>query len=160
MGYSIDEIVSNCDEGYFVKATIASNQDDGVVSYATGGFVYHPFSLKTGQHARLLSDGPFTMLFSDRTRDTAIGGGELSFPNVERQPFDLHEAEQDVGVLVSIGPGEHRIRLSVFGGQSTFTVRPMGNLLVGQGPSVSPSGRPAVFVLALTGYGPRPTPPR
>ena len=125
-------------------------------SYATGGLVFHKASggFVIGgppfRPARLESkpNDPFQMFFSDRKLaiDPQPAGG---FGVSPRQPFNANATEH-AGVSISLGAGAHIMSLSLFGSRSLITLNPMGDLLVGLGPSLGHSAQ-SVFVVAFVG---------
>jgi hypothetical protein len=138
MGQSLDQILAQAANNDTVGATIVSNQDNGIASYAVGSLRVTKGNLEKRLPTFLVSDpnGPFQMYFSDRT-----AGG---------QPFIANETE-NLGVSIQIGlTGGHVMELEVFGTKSPVTLSPMGDLLVGLGPSLGDSAA-GVFVVAFTG---------
>lgn len=136
MGQSQDQILAQANDRDTVGATIVSNQDNGIASYAVGFLQVTLGNLEKRLPTFLVSDAPFQMYFSDRTADG--------------QPFNANETE-NLGVSIQIGlTGGHVMELAVFGTKSPVTLSPMGDLLVGLGPSLgnSPAG---VYVVAFSG---------
>jgi len=157
MGQSLDQILAQVGDGDTVNVTIVSNQDNGIASYAVGGLEFHP---ATGgvilggplfRPARLVSNAsqPFEMFFSDRRLNIDPPPAPGSFGGGPRQPFNANATEK-LGVSISLGTSPLVMRLTVFGGTSLVTLSPMGDLLVGLGPSLGESAA-GVFVVAFLG---------
>jgi hypothetical protein len=157
MGHSLDEILAEAAEGDIVQVAMVSNQDNGIASYTLGGLEFHaatggvildgpPF-----RPARLQSNSsqPLEMFLSDRKLSIDPPPAPNTFGSSPRQPFNANDTEK-VGVLISLGLSPHVMHLSVFGTTSLVTLSPMGNLLVGLGPSLSNSAA-GVFVVAFLG---------
>jgi hypothetical protein len=155
MGQSLDQILAQVADGDTVNAVIVSNQDNGIASYAIGGLAFHkatggvilggpPF-----RPARLESSTPFNMFFSDRMLNIDPPPAPGTFGGGPRQPFNANATEK-LGVSISLGAGAHVMQLAVFGSKSLVTLSPMGDLLVGLGPSLGHSA-PGVFVVAFVG---------
>jgi len=142
MGQSLDQILAQSVDGSRVNVTIASNEDDGVASFAQGQLVLHRGNLEKGIPSSLEPDPgvTFTMYFSDRR--TSLPGTQTL------QPFRADETEQ-LGVSIELGTtGTHVMQLAVFGTKSPVSLSPMGDLLVGLGPSLSRSAA-GVFVASF-----------
>ena len=137
MGQSLDQMLAGAIDGVSrVNVTIASNEDDGVASFAQGQLVFHAGNLEKGLPASLQPDPgvTFTMFFSDR--------------HTGLQPFAADQTEQ-LGVSITLGTtGAHVMHLAVFGTNSPVRLSPMGDLLVGLGPSLSRSAA-GVFVASF-----------
>jgi|tagenome__1003787_1003787.scaffolds.fasta_scaffold20519518_1 hypothetical protein len=157
MGHSLDEILAEIADGDMVHVAMVSNQDNGLGSYTTGDLEFHP---STGgvflggppfRPARLQSDSsrPLEMLLSDRKRVIDPPPAPNTFGGGPRQPFDADNTEK-VGVLITLGVAPHVMQLSLFGTTTLVTLSPMGNLLVGLGPSLSNSAA-GVFAVAFLG---------
>lgn len=155
----IDEVLARLGDKDTVNVTIVSNQDNGIASYAIGGLVFHSatnFVIGGPPYrpARLESNPgqPFKMFFSDRrlvidpppTQD-------YTFQPAPTQPFNANETE-NLGVSISLGGSVHVMHLTVFNSRSVVMLSPMGDLLVGLGPSLGHSAA-GVFVVAFTGVG-------
>lgn len=142
MGQSLDQILADTADGGSVNVTIVSNEDDGVASYAVGDLVFHKGNLEERRPAFLEPDPAapfFSMFFSDRATD---------IPPLGLQRFRADETEQ-LGVSIQLGTtGTHVMQLKVFGTTSPVTLSPMGDLLVGLGPSLSRSAA-GVFVVSF-----------
>jgi hypothetical protein len=157
MGHSLDEILAEVADGDIVQVAIASNQDNGIASYTLGGLEFHAATggvLLDGppfRPARLqsISSQPLEMFLSDRKLAIDPPPPPGSFGRTPRQPFNANDTEK-VGVSISLGVLPHVMHLSLFGGTSLVTLSPMGNLLVGLGPSLSDSAA-GVFVVAFLG---------
>lgn len=157
MGQSLEQILADIRDGDTVNVTMVSNQDNGIASYAVGGLV---FRAATGgvtvggapfRPARLASNPnqPFDMFFSDRKLAIDAPPAPGTFGVGPRQPFNANAPEK-LGMSISLGAGAHVMQLTVFGARSLVTLSPMGNLLVGLGPSLGNSAA-GVFVVAFLG---------
>jgi hypothetical protein len=144
MGQSLDQILADTADGGSVNVTIVSNEDDGVASYAVGDLVFRKGNLEERRPGFLERDpvAPFfSMFFSDRAANIPPPGSGL-------QRFRADETEQ-LGVSIQLGTtGTHVMQLTVFGTTSPVTLSPMGDLLVGLGPSLSRSAA-GVFVVSF-----------
>ena len=151
MTQTLDQMLAGAINGDIVNVAMVSNQDNGIASYAEGGLVFHP---ATGgvvlggprfHPARLESTAtePLEMFFSDR-----------KIPPGTKQPFNANATEK-LGMSISLGAGAHVMRLEVFGSKSFVTLNPMGDLLVGLGPSLGHSAA-GVFVVTFLGILRRP----
>jgi hypothetical protein len=157
MGQSLDQILAQVADGDTVNVTMVSNQDNGIASYAVGGLVFHKatggiiFGGPPFRPARLESNAsqPFAMFFSDRRLSIDPPPSPGTFGHGPRQPFNANATEK-LGMSISLGSSVHAMRLTVFGSTSSVMLSPMGDLLVGLGPSLghSPAG---VFVVAFMG---------
>lgn len=157
MGFSLEQVLDQVNHGDTVTVTMVSNQDNGIASYAVGGLIYHqptggvdiggaPF-----QPATLRSDPakPLKMYFSDRKLDIDGPPAVGTFPHSPRQPFNANATEQ-LSMVISLRPGFQGMHLTVFGSTSLVTMEPMGDLLVGLGPSLGNS-RGGVFIVSFLG---------
>lgn len=137
MGQSLDQLLAGAIDGVTrVNVTIASNEDDGVAGFAQGQLVFHKGNLETGAPASLEPDPgvTFAMFFSDR--------------HTGLQPFAADQTEQ-LGMSITLGAaGTHVMHLAVFGTNSPVQLSPMGDLLVGLGPSLSRSAA-GVFIASF-----------
>lgn len=157
MGQSLDQILAQVGDGDIVNVTMVSNQDNAIASYAVGGLVFHKATggLVVGgplfRPARLASDEgrPFTMFFSDRKLGIDPPPAPGTFGGGPRQPFNANATEK-LGMSISVGTNSHVMQLAVFGSKSLVTLSPMGDLLVGLGPSLGHSAA-GVFVVAFEG---------
>lgn len=155
MGQSLDQILEQVGDGDTVNVVMVSNQDNGIASYAVGGLVFHAatgdvvFGGPPFRPASLQSpEGePLKMYFSDRKLDIDPPPTPGTFGHTPRQPFNANETE-DLGVSIFLGT--HVMRVAVFGSQSFVQLSPMGDLLVGLGPSLGNSAA-GVFVVAFLG---------
>jgi hypothetical protein len=129
-----------------VAVKIVTNQDGGIVGYATGSLIYHPEAVLAGspflQPARLSTTGgePLQFYFSDRI-----------LPADQQQPFSASAIDK-LGVSVSLGVGPTIVTLTFLswgGGRVPVAMESKGHLLVGLGP---PLGSPphAVYVVSFT----------
>ena len=157
MGQSIDEIVAQVHDGDTVNVVMVSNQDDGIATYTVGGLVFRKATgglILGGPRfipARLESSPgqPLQMFFGDRMLNIDPPPPAGGFGGAPRQPFNANATEK-VGMSISLG-GTHVMQLQVFGSKSLVTLSTMGDLLVGLGPSMGPSGAAGVFVVAFLG---------
>ena len=147
MGQSLDQILGQSADNARVNVTIVSNEDDEVASYAVGSLVIHKGNLENRLPTFLESSPDLDMFFSDRM--LAIDPGQPGgFAPTPRQPFDANATEK-LGVSIQVGlTGKHEMLLAVFGTKSPVTLSPMGDLLVGLGPSLSNSAA-GVFVVSF-----------
>ena len=152
MGQSLEEILDQVSDLDTVNVTIVSNQDNGIASYAVGRLEFHEATIGAGvgsvSFARFESfpSEPLAMFFSDRP----LSIDPPPEPFGPRQPFNANATEK-LGVLIRLGPlPSPRMQLAVFGSKSMVTLSPIGNLLVGLGPSLGHSAG-GVFVVAFTG---------
>lgn len=145
-----------------VIATLVTNQDDGIATFAEGGLTYHPpggggssGGFGMFRPARLSTTGPDTSegllhYFSDRRLNIdPVQANE--FPEL-RQPFSANATER-LGLSMSRvlnGPVGAKFTL-LSAGQVSFTVtlEERGHLLVGLGPAVGPGSDHAVYVISL-----------
>jgi|KBSSwiStaDraftv2_1062776.scaffolds.fasta_scaffold248219_2 hypothetical protein len=152
MGQSLDQILEKAVEGSIVSVALVSNQNDGVATYAVGDLVFHPATAgasgPTFRPARLQSEQPFTMLFSDRRLDIDPPPEPGTFGHDPRQLFSANAAER-LGLSITLQLGTSVMQLAVFGSKASVSLKPVGDLLVGLGPSLSPSGAAGVFVVAF-----------
>ena len=156
MGQSLDQILSQVGDGNTVNVAMASNQDNGIVAYAVGGLVFHKatggviFNGPPFRPARLESvpGQELLMYFSDRHLNIDPPPPPGGFGPGARQPFNANATEK-LGMSISVG-SPHVMQLAVFGSKSLVTLSPMGDLLVGLGPSLGHSAA-GVFVVAFLG---------
>lgn len=152
MGKSLDQILDEAVEGSIVTVALASNQNDGVATYAAGDLVFHAAAGgaqgPTFRPTRLQSEQPFTMFFSDRRLDIDPPAAPGTFGHAPRQPFSANAPER-LGLSITLQLGTTVMQLAVFGSKSNVSLKPVGDLLVGLGPSLSKSGAAGVFVLAF-----------
>ncbi len=149
MGLSLEQVLSEIGNGGKVQVTMASNQDNGLVSYSFGELTFHPATggpvLGSFRKAHFDSGAPFKMFFSDRLRqvdslppqgtpDNPVLGGVPQ----PRQPFDVDRFEE-MGVSLTLGAGVHLMSISLFNSRSIVTLTEKGDLLVGLGPSLGNS---------------------
>ena len=85
--------------------------------------------------------------FSDRKLNIDPPPAQGTFGVSPRQPFNANATEK---LGMSIMLETHVMELDVFGGKSFVSLSPMGDLLVGLGPSLGNSAA-GVFVVAFTG---------
>jgi hypothetical protein len=165
MGKNFDEILAEArgvGSGAKVGVTIVTNQDNGIVSYATGELSYFS-GLLVGfiqRPERLSSSGSegLQYSFSDRMLDIDPPSPAGSFGHSPRQPFSANATDR-VGVSVSRGGlvpgvGAPVVKFTLHSwGNATFSVvmESKGNLLVGTGPPVGALTDHAVYVVAFTG---------
>ena len=145
MGQSLDQILRQSADNASVNVTIVSNEDDAVASYAVGSLVIHKGNLENRLPTFLESSPDLDMYFSDRRLDI---DPDQPFDPIARQPFDANATEK-LGVSIQVGlTGKYEMLLAVFGTKSPVTLSPMGDLLVGLGPSLSNSAA-GVFVVSF-----------
>lgn len=156
MGVTLEDILAKAKNGSTVNMTIASNEEDGIASYAAGGLVFTP---QTGgelvdgpplkpAHMRTAPGTPMKYHFSDRRRDIDAQAGP--FGRTPRQPFDADATEPlTVSVTRMSGP-KPAVTLSFFGGTATLEMERQGKLLVGRGPALGQS-EGGVYVISFTG---------
>jgi hypothetical protein len=155
MGQSLDQILTQVGDGDTVHVAMVSNQDNGIVSYAIGGLVFHQSTggiILNGppfRPARLASNGAsFAMYFSDRMLQIDPPPSPGSFGVSARQPFNAN-ATENLSVTITLG-AVHVMSLGVFDSRSAVILTPMGDVLVGAGPSMGHSAA-SVFVVAFLG---------
>ena len=101
MGQSLNQILGESADNARVNVTIASNEDDGVASYAVGSLVIHKGNLENRLPTFLESSPDLDMFFSDRL--LAIDPGQPGgFAPPPRQPFDANATEK-LGVSIQVG---------------------------------------------------------
>ncbi len=111
MGQSLDQILAQVSDRDTVNVAMVSNQDNGIVSYAIGGLIFHKatggiiFGGPPFRPARLESDAsePFQMFFSDRKLNIDPAG---TFGDAPRQPFNANATEK-LGVSIFLGTSSH-----------------------------------------------------
>lgn len=154
----LEQILSNARDGDSIGATIVTNQDNNIASYATGALYYHAASLigPIWRPARLSTSGsdPLKYYFSDRMLDIDPPSPSGSFGHSSRQPFSANSIDK-LGVSISLMPGITRVvKFTLHSwGNATFSV-PMekrGNLLVGTGPSIGNLTNYAVYLVSFNG---------
>ena len=89
------------------------------------------------------------MFFGDRKLSIDPAPAPGSFGSGPRQPFNANATEK-LGASISLGASPHVMQLAVFGSKSLVTLSPMGDLLVGPGPSLGNSAA-SVFGVAFLG---------
>lgn len=162
MGKNLDQILAEVAEGDSVNVTIATNQDNGIASYAEGSLIYHAGSLIGPQlfrPPRLSTTGgePLKFYFSDRMLDIDPTSSE-SLKHSPRQPFSANAIDK-LGVSISLHPSPRVVKFTFHSWDgATFSVamESMGNLLVGLGPPLGNSPN-AVYLVSFTGVN---RPPR
>jgi len=153
----LDQILGEITDGDMVGITMASNEDDQIVSYAEGSLKYHK---ATGG---IILDGPpfrparfegdVKMFFSDRKRNIVPGPVPPDQFALKRQPFDANATERaQIRLTANEGSDHQAMTLRLFGGASTLILNPMGDLLVGFGPMMSAHPSPSVFVVSFSGF--------
>lgn len=157
MGKSLDQIFAEASDGAQVGVTIVTNQDDGIVSYASGNLIHH---------ARIANLSVEGIPFVRPARLSTTGGEPLHyyFSNrrlvvdpidpTPRQPFSINATDK-LGISISrnlFGPPVVKFTLHSWG-NVTFNVsmEARGNLLVGVGPPISGQSDHAAYVVAFTG---------
>ncbi len=163
MGKSLEQILVAVRDGDMVGVTLVTNQDAGIVGYATGSLLYHAglggiASMKVGGggfHPPSLStaaSAPLTFYFNDRRLDIDPASPAGSFGHSPRQPFSANAVDK-LGVSVSIGAGAHVMNLTFIswgGGVAHVSMEPRGNVLVGTGPPLGDS-HDAIYVVSFGG---------
>jgi hypothetical protein len=161
MGMRLDQVVSEIGDR-FVYVTLVTNQDNGIVSYGVGSLRLQrgegPDPSGTIGHPSKLESNSLDVFFSNRTRDIDNGS------RPPRQQFDADQREP-AGISLNVGPlvrlagapasTERTMQYSIFGTRSPVKLNPMGDLLVGLGPSMGDSSS-AAFIIAFTGFTSRP----
>ena len=154
MGKPLEEIIRDLFDGGPVGVTIVTNEDGGLVGYATGELIYHPgasLAFKDSwfrRPARLSTTGgePLKFYFSDRF----LG-------NDKQQPFSAKFIDK-LGVSVSLGADPHIVTLTFLswgGGRVPVVMESKGHLLVGLGPALGRAPH-AVYVVSFTEVKPGP----
>ena len=157
MGKSLKQILGEVGDGDRVGITLVTNQDSGVVSYATGDVTFHAGSLvgPIFRPARLSTTGGTALkyYFSDRTLDIDPPPAPGEFGHSPRQPFSAN-AVDELGFSISLMLAPRVVKFTLHSwGNATFSV-PMeerGNLLVGTGPPIGHGSDDAVYVVGFTG---------
>jgi hypothetical protein len=167
MGKNFDQVLAEAEQigsGARVGVAVVTNQDNGIVSYATGDLSYYPARLigPILRSHRLSTTGgaPLKYYFSDRMLDIDPPNPPGSFGHSPRQPFSAN-ATDELGLSVSKGggliPGVSGSLVAKFTlhswGNATFSVpvEGMGNLLVGVGPPIGNATDHALYVISFTG---------
>ena len=157
MGKNLDEILAVAVDGASVGITLTTNQDNGIVSYATGMLIYHPASLigPFFRPARLSTTGgePLQYYFSDRRLDIDPPSPPGTFGHSPRQPFSANATDK-LGVSISSNLGSRTVKFTLHTwGNATFniSVESRGNLLVGLGPAIGNLTDHAVYVISFAG---------
>jgi len=163
MGKNFEQILNelrDLGDGASVQVTLVTNQDNQIVSYATGSLVYHRHHVTVGglsfnvEALASSPDQPLRYRFSDRMLDIEPPGGG-PFGHTPRQPFSANAADKlgmtFVGVI-GIKTNPVTIHLTLLSwGNATFTVElaPLGNLLYGTGAPVGTLTDSAVYVVSF-----------
>jgi hypothetical protein len=154
MGQSLDQMLEQLHEGFLVDVAMVSNQDNGIASYAFGDLVFREAKGgvvgPTFSPARLESQQPFQMFFSDRHLDIDRPPEQGEFPHNPRQPFSANATEK-LGMTITLQLGTKVMQLAVFGSKSQVKLDPVGDLLVGLGPSLGNSSN-GVFTVAFLSF--------
>ena len=166
MGKNFDQILKELRElgdRATVHVTLVTNQDNQIVSYATGNLVYHHHQIHVEglllDVETLASDPnePLRYLFSDRMLDIDPPPPPGSFGHTPRQPFSANAADKlgmSFAGIISIRNNPVTIHLTLLSwGNATFTVElaPLGNLLYGTGEAVGTLTDSAVYVVSFDG---------
>jgi hypothetical protein len=167
MGKSLEQLFASGSEGRTVDVSIVTNQDNLVVSYASGTLNYHPpvdsgIGVPIGSRpfhisARLSTTGgkPLDIFFSDRRLDIdphePTPAGSFGNAGLPRQPFSANNTDK-IGVSISqnlFSPPVAKFTLLSWD-NATYTValESRGNLLVGVGPGA------AVYVISFSDWLP------
>jgi len=174
MGKNFDQLLKELRElgdRATVHVTLVTNQDNQIVSYATGSLVYHHHHLQAEglplDVETLASDPnePLRYLFSDRLLDIDPPPLPGSFGHTPRQPFSANAADKlgmSFAGIISIRTNPVTIQLTLLSwGNATFTVElaPIGNLLYGTGEAVGTLTNSAAYVVSFDGPFPPLLPP-
>jgi hypothetical protein len=162
MGKSLEQLFASSSEGKTVNVSIVTNQDNLVVSYASGTLNYYPpvsgIDTPIGSRpirisAKLSTTGgkPLDIFFSDRRLD--IDPGSFGNAGLPRQPFSANNTDK-IGVSISqnlFSPPVAKFTLLSWD-NATYTValESRGNLLIGVGPGG------AVYVISFSDWLPGP----
>jgi hypothetical protein len=157
MGKNLEQILAEVSGGDKVSITIVTNQDDGIVSYATGSVIYHPAALigPFFRPARLSTTGgePLKSYFGNRMLDIDPPAAPGTFGPSPRQPFSANALDK-LGVSISLGLGPRTVKFTLHSWENaTFSVsmESRGNLLVGLGAPVGNLTDHAVYVVSFNG---------
>lgn len=161
VGKSLDQILAVVGDGDTLGVTLATNQDSGIVAYATGLLTYRAAHVEpVNHHATLASlgtvaDKPLAAYFSDRRLDIDPAGA--GFGHLARQLFSANALDK-LGVSISL-IGTPRVLALTFiswgGTTARIALEARGNLLMGLGPSLGNSAQ-ALYVLSFQGITGRP----
>jgi hypothetical protein len=157
MGLSLEQMLAGSDGSTF-GVTVVSNQDDGLVSYATGRleltkgrFFIDPFRHSFPDTLSTINGEDLILLFSDR-----LSAG----PETLGQPFDVDQPEK---LRFKITPGFGSGQASVHFRVATWTdhyfhfaLLPLSDLLAGIGPALSGNSPNAVFTFSFSQLPPSP----
>jgi hypothetical protein len=127
-----------------VYVTVASNQADGICSYAQGQVVYRAgFGLPGGvghTHAALTTDGPLNYLFSNRRSPPAQG-----FAADSADKLGLSLARTQAGVIVA------HFDLQTWSSSFSVELKDLGGVLAGKGESIGNADgvQEAVYLFAF-----------
>lgn len=171
MGKSFDEVIQEAQsfrEGTTVDITLTTNQDNGIVAYATGQLKYYPESF-TGRLSRLeslstIGTAPLQYLLSSSTIPVGMPPPAGAFDNRNLQPFNVlapffpinltitqrfavRGETSNPNPLVEIKPVDSDTTFS-------FDTQPIGKLLVGLGPVYDNEAMGAVHVITFTDVRP------
>lgn len=162
MGFSLEDILATAKNGSTVTTTIASNEEDGIVSYAKVDLVYtaRSWSKDIGgvrrPHLRTAPTPPMKIHFSDRLRVIDVPGSSAKgFGPTPRQPFDADRTEPLTVSVNQLDAPKPAVTLSFFGTTTTWEMERQGKLLVGLGPSLGPS-EGGVYVISFIGINDHP----
>jgi hypothetical protein len=143
--------------GKLIQVTIATNQDNGVVTYMTGTLA----ELKDkelqapGSSAPWIYNGaPALQLFSsDRTITIGAKGGVLQNPQF--QPFNYSKTDPVAISIVKDAKGVISATFTMLNAGNTkitIPLQPIGDLLYGLGtPIIGNSSKIAIYIVAFTG---------
>jgi hypothetical protein len=167
MGISFAQMHSQASQigsAALVDMTIATNQDDGIVSYAQGTLGFTPGG-QLGAGTTMIFRGdqfntqaPLLYYFSNRMLDIDPPPKPGVFGHSPRQPFSANAVDQ-IGVAIQLpvvvtGQISVTFTLNSWGNTKfSFTAAPMDNLLVGVGPAVGNNTTHAVYTIAFTNVG-------
>ncbi len=160
MGYTLEKAFEKAREyskGPTAQVTIVTNQENGLVGYATGGLLFQPFSNK-GKVPVISFERFYTSakkelrcLISNRVTKVGPappkGGKDLR----EEQPFALTLPDK-WGLVLTSEPIMQAEFTLVSQGNKKFQVPliEVGNIMMGVGPALGSGARRAVYLIAIT----------
>lgn len=157
MGRNFDQIMdelARLGDNPSVSVTVATNESNGVVSYATGELWYSPARAVDGVPTpAYISDRghPLSQYFSDKRGHVESG--------LAIQPFGLVGAKPLFCLSISKGPFNSLPIVAKFKRSNrvfSITLEARENLLIGLGPPIRTSAAKALYVLSLYSPVPRP----
>lgn len=131
MGQSLEQLLDGAVNNDVIGFTMTSNQDDGLVLYATGGLTFreggNPGVDTPATEPRL--NGTNDCLFSNRLLDRPVG-----------QRFDVTRSEKLFIDIAALYPAFVHLHFGIGKGLGLLVVtEKKGNLLMGLGPSIGGS---------------------